>query len=224
MLEPVSWLPMSQLAIDQHGLPVLLAAPAVEQQDAPAEPPLIPSTRPTSMNHVEWARRMDAVREAAREFEQLTDQDLKERLRGLTSRPLDDTEITAFRADVRALQLDDLVDLLDQAERGKLRGRRTVRVVAPRGYIRKTLAALSSLEQGELVDRLGARGWTAKQLTDKFPDAPDKPPAAHRPPPPTPGGSKNSQPPAKLAEETEFVLNRDEETGIVTSITKKVSH
>lgn len=153
--------------IDSDGFPVLLAQPP----DPPADPPEIPSTRPSSITHVEWARRMDASRDAAREFEQLSDQDLKERLKGVTSRPLEDTEISSFRVDVRAAQLDDLVDLLDQAERGKLRGRRTVRVAAPRGYVKKTLAALTPTETGELTDRLRFRGWTTEQVAKRFPDA-----------------------------------------------------
>lgn len=218
---------MTNLSMDSQGFPVLLAAPVVDQVDAPADPPLIPSTRPTTMNHVEWARRMDAVREAAREFEQLTDQDLKERLRGVTNKPLDDTEISAFRADVRAVQLDDLVDLLDQAERGKLRGRRTVRVTAPRGYVLKTLKALSSVELGELVSRLSARGWSDKQIAAKFPDAPDRP-ASAAPPPVAPPKPAVETVKTKLADEpepmaTEFFLNRDPASGIIISITKKVA-
>jgi hypothetical protein len=107
---------------------------------------------------------MDAVRAAAREFEQFSDQDIKEFLKGRTNRELSESEIQAFLADVRAQQLDDLVDVLDQNERGKLRSRRFVRVTAPRGYTRKTLNGLSDQELQSLVRRLRANGWNDKQV------------------------------------------------------------
>jgi hypothetical protein len=107
---------------------------------------------------------MDAVRAAAREFEQFSDQDIREFLKGRTNRELSESEIQAFLSDVRAQQLDDLVDVLDQNERGKLRSRRFVRVTAPRGYTRKTLNGLSDQELQSLVRRLRANGWNDKQV------------------------------------------------------------
>ena len=50
------------------------------------------------------------MREAAREFEELTEQDLKERLRGVTSKPLEEGDLAQFRVDVRAAVLDDPPD------------------------------------------------------------------------------------------------------------------
>jgi hypothetical protein len=85
-------------------------------------------------------------------------------LEGRTNRELSESEIQAFLADVRAQQLDDLVDVLDQNERGKLRSRRFVRVTAPRGYTRKTLNGLSDQELQSLVRRLRANGWNDKQV------------------------------------------------------------
>lgn len=170
---------MTAFDLDSNGHPVIFAEPGtpsgssgegntddstdVKSGDLP-EAPLIPSTRPADINHVEWARRLDAVREAAREFEDLSDQDLRERLRGVTTKPLADTDVTAFRADVRAQQLDDLLDILDLGERGRLRRRRTVRIVAPNGYVRKTMNALTEEELRQLAGRLRARGWTDKQI------------------------------------------------------------
>lgn len=177
---------MTAFDVDAQGFPVLLAAEAAPAEtktgsEPPAEAPLVPTTRPASVDAVEWARRMDAVREAAREFEDLSEQDLRERLRGATSRPLADADLTGFRADVRAQQLDDLLDLLDQAERGKLRSRRTVRVSAPRGYLRKTIGSLTTAELTQLETRLRARGWTDKQvrsgLTDRLPKSAQQPSA-----------------------------------------------
>lgn len=140
---------------DSHGFPVLMAelpTPKSGEGTTPAQDRQRPSTD-------EAARRRDAVREAAREFEKLTPQDMRERLKGATSRPLAMDEIAAFTADVRAAQLDDMVDVLDQVTRGRLRGRRTVKLTAPRGYVKKTLNDMTDDELVELAARLRARGW-----------------------------------------------------------------
>ena len=145
------------LQLDQHGHPIMLAAPEV----APAQPP-----QQQQVSADELARRRDAVREAAREFEVLNQQDMRERLRGVTNRPLSEEEVAKFTADVRQHVLDDLVDVLDQQTRGRRRGRRTVRVQAPRGYVKKTVASLSEQEARHVAHRLKARGWTQAELAD----------------------------------------------------------
>ncbi len=149
---------MSSLALDAHGLPVLVAD-HVE-----------PSTDSTAL---ELARRRDAVRSAAREFEDLSEQDLRERLRGVTSRPLDAADLQQLRDDVRAQVLDDLVDLLDQARMGRLRKRRHVRIQAPKGYVVKCVHGLSEVEAADVEARLRARGWgdvdVREALLDKRP-------------------------------------------------------
>lgn len=154
---------MTHIDVDSDGYPVLLAEVVVEP-DVTTPPPLIPPARPATVRHGEWERRVDAARSAAREFEQLSDQDLRERLKGTTSRPLADQEVTDFRAEVRAQQMRDLVDILDNQELGRLRARRTVRVMAPRGYVRRTINALDDQELGQLVGRLKARGFTDKHV------------------------------------------------------------
>lgn len=117
---------------------------------APAAPP--------PPDAAELARRRDAVRDAAREFETLSPQDVKERLRGTTTRTLGADEVSSFASDVRDQALDDMVDVLDQTIRGKKRGRRTVRLGAPRGYVKKALNAMTTDELRQLVARLSARG------------------------------------------------------------------
>lgn len=153
---------MSTLGLDRRGFPVLLSAD-------PAPKPVVvttasPSTRPSTVTPQEWARRQDAVREAAREFEPLSDQDVRERLRGITSRSMSSADVGQFRVDARHQHVDDLVDVLDQNERGKLRGRRTVRLQAPRGYTVRALSGLAPHEAVDVRSRLAARGWDAPQL------------------------------------------------------------
>lgn len=151
---------MTRIELDEAGFPVLL-----ENANKTASPVGSSAPNPTPVTEsLEFTRRRDAVREAAREFEDLSDQDIKERLKGVTNRELSDNEIALFRQDVRAQILDDLVDVVDQATRGKLRSRRTVRVIAPKGYRRKTLNGLSEAERSEIKDRLQARGWTEHDI------------------------------------------------------------
>lgn len=140
---------MPSLELDSQGRPVLMG----DEPDAPD---------PDETSHRE-ARRRDAVRSAAREFETLSVQDLRERFRG-TDGDIDDVELGELVLEVREAQLDDLVDILDDLRHGKLRARRHVRLASPKGYLRKTLWALNASEYAELKIRLVARGWTEKDL------------------------------------------------------------
>lgn len=159
---------MTRLELDEAGYPVLLEDANRTTSSVGKSPP-----EPTPVvESLELARRRDAVREAAREFEDLSDQDIKERLKGVTSRELSDNEIAIFRENVRAQILDDLVDVLDQSTRGRLRTRRTVRVVAPKGYRRKALNGLSESERSEIKDRIRARGWSEIDISSALPEIP----------------------------------------------------
>jgi hypothetical protein len=156
----------SSMAVDTAGYPVLLA---VSTSTASPKPESVVISKPSaSIDPLEVARRGDAVRDAAREFEELSEQDLRERLRGATSRELTAAEVSRFKENVRAQVLDDLVDVLDQNRRGKLRSRRTVRVVAPRGYLRKAQRGLSESERSDVEERLRARGWTDQDVLFTF--------------------------------------------------------
>lgn len=146
---------MTSLAVDSSGYPVLRGP----RRPAPAP------------DDLELARRRDAVREAAREFEPLSGQDLLERLKGTTTRDLTPAEISSFGADVHRQVLDDLVDVVDQGTRGVKRERRTVRVKAPRGYRVTTIKRLSVDELQDVRSRLSARGWSQGDLDRVLPVA-----------------------------------------------------
>ncbi len=148
---------MTVRAIDGAGWPVLLA-------DRVAEDPA-PVESASSLG----ARRRDVVRELAREFEDLSDQDLREMLPAEVSKALSAGDLMVLRHDVRAQVIDDLVDVLDQRHRGKLRARRTVRLLAPRGYVRKAVAGLSVTERTDIASRLSARGWSADDVRRALP-------------------------------------------------------
>lgn len=137
------------------------------QHGAPGDGPNVNSV-PAGVDPAEWHRRMDAVREAAREFDHQSLQDIREFLLGKTKRPLSDTELRSFEEDVRRQRLSDLVDVLDNSIRrrvaDRLRFRRTVKVVPPRGWLRRSLAHLEDSEIADLHRRLLARGFSAEEL------------------------------------------------------------
>jgi hypothetical protein len=152
-----------------NGFPVLRLAdpvPPAAKKDPPKPKAEPEAAAPATSLELELARRRDAVREAAREFELLSEQDVRERLRGATSRPLSEAEVAQFAVDVATQVLDDLVDLMDQMLKGAKRKRRRVRIQAPRGYVRKALNDRTDQELASLVNRLQARGWTTAQLKD----------------------------------------------------------
>lgn len=149
---------MSELGVDDRGYPILFAS----SSDSPA---VLPSKHGLGGFDIsEQSRRHDAVREAAREFESYSAQDLTEWLKGKTKRDLSQAEIDSFLNDVREQQLSDLVDIVDHGSRGVLRGRRTVRIQAPKGYVKKTLKSLNDDELSALIDRLQSRGWDQQMI------------------------------------------------------------
>ncbi len=146
-------------AIDADGWPVLLAD---------QEPP----SRSSGDGSTSSASRRDLVRELAREFEDLSAQDIRERLPSSTALNYTASEISQIQQDVRRQVIDDLVDVLDQRHRGKLRARRTVRLTAPRGYVRKLVAGLSESEVVDVRARLSTRGWSPDDLRRVLPSRP----------------------------------------------------
>lgn len=120
------------------------------------------SAVPPGIDPDEWARRMDAVRDAAREFDFHQQGDLHEWLKGRTKRDLDPDELDAFARDIRAQRIADLVDVIDHSMRRKIalraRGRRMVRVVPPKGFVQRSINGLEDDELSDIVRRLEARG------------------------------------------------------------------
>ncbi len=150
---------MTRIAVDRDGWPMLLTDPPV----AIVKP---------AVSATAQAERRDLVRELAREFEDLSVQDLTERIEpvkaSLGIRTASD--VAELQMEVRAQVLDDLVDVLDQRHRGRLRARRTVRLQAPKGYVKKALNGLTEIEANEITRRLvDGRGWTLDDVKRTLP-------------------------------------------------------
>lgn len=115
-----------------------------------------------------YLRQRDAVRDIAREMDELAQGDIAELLAGRLTRPLATEEMDQFLRQVRLQRIDDLVDMLDWQLRNLIetvqRGRRRVRLTAPRGWIRKTFNAMTDDEVLSVINRLEARGHNRADL------------------------------------------------------------
>lgn len=122
---------------------------------------------PQGVTQEEWERRLDAIRDAAREFEEMDQGDAKEFLKGRVN-DISQVDVDAFLADVREQRIDDLIDVLDSQLRSKVEGarraRRLVRLQAPRGFVKRLFATLSDDEVIKVATRLQNRGWDAEDL------------------------------------------------------------
>lgn len=127
-----------------------------------------PTSIPPQVNSDEWNRRMDVVRSAAREFDEQSLEDVREFLKGKTKRELSENELEEFLEDMKRQRVSDLIDVLDQSIRRGLalrqRGKRTVKVVPPKGWARRSLAGLSNMDIAEIHRRLQARGLSEEEL------------------------------------------------------------
>lgn len=115
-------------------------------------------------------RMNDAIREAAREFDDPEIGDVQEFIRGRAKAP-DQVDVQAFLGLVREQRINDLVDILDSQIRkgGSLtRGRRKVRLSAPRGYIRGLMRRVDSDTVAQIFSRLEAMGHDQKDVQDFF--------------------------------------------------------
>jgi len=118
---------------------------------------------PAGVDPLVWERRLDAVRDAARQMEML---DVSSAQKFLQGRVVDvnAVDINAFLADVRMQRLADIADALDQ----QLHGGNAVKVVAPNRWITRSMADLSGPEVGQLLKRLEGRGWDASDINSKI--------------------------------------------------------
>lgn len=125
---------------------------------------------PAGSDPLEYARMLDAVRDAAREFDNPMIGDIEEFLKGRAKNP-EVVDAQAFLSLVQKQRMDDLVDLLDSSMRrsGILsRGRRKVRVVAPKGYLKKLIHSLQDDQLAQVFHRLEAMGHKPNQIDDYF--------------------------------------------------------
>ena len=186
---------MPSYGVDENGFPVLLAdvAPANISKRAATQKsgnplhdirsgkfgagktapqktvPLHGPQAPPNVDPVEWKRFTDAVRTAAREFDNPQISDVQDFINAHAKNP-QAVDAQQFLAAVQEQRLNDLVDALDHQLRGAgsiQTGRRRLRIVTPRGYLRKLLNTATPEQMAEVAHRLESLGHDPEQV-DKF--------------------------------------------------------
>lgn len=141
----------------------------VPEEQPPEAPPR--SARPEGVPADEWERRQIAVKDLAREFEPAGEGDVREFLNGRMNRQPTDEEVKTFESDVMLRRADDLADVLDSQMRKTSdqlkRSRRTVRVVAPRGFLKKAFTGLPDSGYAHIISQLISRGHNSDSINKK---------------------------------------------------------
>lgn len=126
---------------------------------------------PANVDPHEYARMIAAVRDAAREFDDPQEGDIREFLAG-RAKNVDQVDIAGFLTLVRQQRLSDIADLLDQQFRSSnesmAQGRRKVKVSAPKGFLRKALNNLQPSEVDQLVSVVTSRGHDEAEVKKFF--------------------------------------------------------
>lgn len=120
---------------------------------------------PANVDPAEYARMLDAVRDAARQIETIDEASITEFIQGRANSP-EAVDIANFMKMVEEQRKADLVDLLDTALRSK-KPKGPIRVTAPRGHVQKLIRVLGSDVVAEIMHRLEAMGHDRGQV-DKF--------------------------------------------------------
>jgi len=127
-----------------------------------------PSRRSGDGQRPDQIRRRDAVVDAAREVEDITDErSMREfmRRRWTGTRAMTDADVTSFIADVRSQRIDDVIDALDNRVRsGVLKRSKVANISFPRGWVKATMRGLTDPEILQVLNRLRSRGWSEQDV------------------------------------------------------------
>lgn len=161
----------SAIVYDKGGFPLLIKSDvllaATDAPPAPPEPveeppPLERSVKPGDVGWDEWQRRQNAVKSLSREYDEVDQGDIREFLKGRTSRDLTEEEIGQLHHDIRSHRVSDITDVLDSQLRSTVdqmkRARRTVRVSAPKGWLKRAFNNLDQKGVEQVVAHLASRG------------------------------------------------------------------
>lgn len=166
------------IVFDEEGNPLMLVDSAVllAATEAPPAPepevaPLERSVKPEDVSWDEWNRRQDHVKSIAREYDAAEPGDIKDFLKGHTTRDLNEEEVAQIHHDIKAHRIGDITDVLDGQLRGTVdelkRGRRTVRVVAPKGWLKRAFNNLDQKGVEQVAARLVSRGHDTDMIRDR---------------------------------------------------------
>lgn len=118
------------------------------------EKPAKERVAPASPDELALARRLDAVREAAREMDGIDINSIQEFMANRGDREFTPEEINDFFRDVISQRMTDVVDSLDKSFRNL-----EVGMVAPDGWIKDRIVGMNDTQFQHLMQRLAAKGW-----------------------------------------------------------------
>jgi hypothetical protein len=147
--------------------PAPVAEPASKSQ---AEVPASTEVKQEQASKTEQMRMMDAVREAAREYDTPSEADIKEFVAG-RAKDASKVDTQKFLDLTLEQRQNDLIDLLDNHLRSQgplKRGRRKLRVSAPRGYLRRLLRSMDSDSIAQVSLRLRSIGHSDEEIDGFF--------------------------------------------------------
>jgi hypothetical protein len=114
---------------------------------------------PTGTDPIVWARRMAAVRDAARTLEELTPQSAQQFLAARAAN-VNAVDINQFLADVQWQRVYDLADVLE----ARVGTKQPVRLLAQSAWTKRVFAGLSTDMAAHLVKIVEGRGWDAEDI------------------------------------------------------------
>lgn len=141
------------------------------------------SEPPPNADPLQYARMLDAVRDAARQFDVADTEQIQAFLQDRAANP-EQVDLENFLEQVRQQKLSDLVDSLDSKLVGEAKPRTRFRVkvqVSP-SYTKKFLNTLTDQEFAEVQARLLAKGHSEESLAKLFKDRtkPEEEPKAEK--------------------------------------------
>jgi hypothetical protein len=124
-----------------------------------------PSEAPAQTDPIQYAKMLDAVKDAARQFDIQSSEDIKEFLAGRAADP-ESVDLENFMAQVTEQRINDVVDLLHS----KLGGKGDIVVKAGRRITNRILANMTPEQRATIEQRLLARGHDQKAVDKLLPD------------------------------------------------------
>jgi hypothetical protein len=124
-----------------------------------------PTPAPANVDPLEYARMLDAVRDAARTLGTLDEASITEFVQARANSP-EAVDIANFMVMVQEQRKADLVDILDDSLRGARKGKK-IKLKAPRGHVQALMRAIGSDELSEIMTRLEAMGHDREDV-DRF--------------------------------------------------------
>jgi hypothetical protein len=125
---------------------------------------------PQGVTQEQWERRQDIVRELARQASKELNNDY---LQGFLAKhpQVQDAaavDIESLKRDIRAQQLEDLVDILDAQLKSRVDLKNNVRLQAPRRWVPDVIARLQDNEVLDVAKRLEGGGYGEEVIKKQF--------------------------------------------------------